>query len=38
MSRKIPKPEDEILEALLEDERMALIVAQRERGQSDDEE
>ena len=37
MSEKAPRPEDEFLDALLEDERTALIAQLRESAQSDDE-
>ena len=37
MSCKTPPLEDEILDAVIEDERAALIAQLRERGQSDDE-
>jgi hypothetical protein len=37
MSRKRPRPEDDILEALLEDERAAFVARLREHGQLDDE-
>ena len=37
MSKPTPTPEDEIIDAILEDERTALIAKLRASGESDDE-
>ena len=37
MSRPVAKPRDDLLDAILEDERAALIAELRARGQADDE-